>query len=518
MAAWYILNIEKGWAMITSHKAVHLMLASAVKQINGEVMMVDINKYDFTDIKMLTPLAEYLLRPKECTECWFDYLEKYAIISKNLLITGDFLTLHSNHPKYKTHVVIKRDHPVYKSIEPKPVVVQYHGYSLKSTVRRDTDEKKEIFSLCSLIMFKPFRNIRDLKGEHDTYYDHLFDFEGNMRSNVLSQTGYMLIQNNEDRWECKFASEISAKYHREEIQEAAQNIHVGVKEPNTIRGCDGFFEEIIHGDLSIYSQNYFDFMTTHHNQILKELDVIPDQDIQYPSQKNTMFYINLDEKSISEGFNCKDSVNLHRCNFLETLHHSKADEVVSLVDAAIQSLRVCVDVKRYNHIRNLYCIPENEHVTHYVSQEKGNVMFKLCSSLQEIVDVYGFTKDQKRAFVIGAIPLLKNIGDSDDDANHVQVFGVIQGLAGSGKSYIINAWKALALSWGQGYAVQCACHTGIAASNIHGKTLDSLLYTGNKKLATFIKLLIIDEVTQKLFVTFKLYFKIFLRVGLYGCW
>ena len=84
------------------------------------------------------------------------------------------------------------------------------------------------------------------------------DFEGNMRSNVLSQTGYMLIQNNEDRWGCKFASEISAKYHREEIQEAAQNIHVGVKEPNTVRGCDGFFEEIIHGDLSIYSQNYFD--------------------------------------------------------------------------------------------------------------------------------------------------------------------------------------------------------------------------------------------------------------------
>ena len=112
-----------------------------------------------------------ILRPKECTECWFDYLEKYAMVSKHKIITGDFLTLNSNHPSCKSHVIIRRDDPAFKKIEPKPVVVQYHGYSLKCGVRRDTDEKKENFAMCCLIMFKPFRSIQNIKGEYDTYYE-----------------------------------------------------------------------------------------------------------------------------------------------------------------------------------------------------------------------------------------------------------------------------------------------------------------------------------------------------------
>ena len=94
-------------------------------------------------------------------------------------------------------------------------------------------------------------------------------------------------------------------------------------------------------------------------------------------------------------------------------------------------------------------------MTHYILKERGNVTFRICSSLQEIVNIYdllllflfslkNFTEDQKRAFIFGSIPLLKNIGDTDDDSNHIQAFGVIQGLVGSGKSYVINSWKALA--------------------------------------------------------------------------
>ena len=81
------------------------------------------------------------------------------MVSKHKIITGDFLTLNSNHPKCKSHVITQRDDPAFKKIEPKPVVVQYHGYSLKCGVRRDTDEKKENFAMCCLIMFKPFRSI-----------------------------------------------------------------------------------------------------------------------------------------------------------------------------------------------------------------------------------------------------------------------------------------------------------------------------------------------------------------------
>ena len=57
---------------------------------------------------------------------------------------------------------------------------------------------------------------------------------------------------------CKFASQISAKNHRENIQTAAQNIHVRYAEANAVENCDGLFQEIVHGDVSIYPQNFFD--------------------------------------------------------------------------------------------------------------------------------------------------------------------------------------------------------------------------------------------------------------------
>ena len=495
MASWYVMNMK--WAMISSHKAVHLMLTSSVKHINGEDMIVDINNYKFKDMNGLTPLAEYLLRPKECLECWFDYLEKYALVSKKLIISGDFLTLNSKHPKYKTHVVIRRDDETFKKFEPTPVVVQYHGHSLKCAVRRDTDEKKENFAMCCLIMFKPFRDIKDIKGKYKTYYEQLFDQEGNIHRSVLSQSGYMVIENNEDRWTCKFASEISAKNHYEHIQVATQNLHVRYPEGNGVESCEGVFEEIVHGDLSTYPQNYFDYMSANIDEAIMEMGLTENsQQIAYASQKNIIYKRDLDEKSICEGFRSKKEVYTSRCGYLEALHYSKSVEVHSLVDAAIRSLIPGVDVKYYEYIRRRYSIPESEHVIHYVSEKKGYVTLKICSSLLEIVNIYGFTKDQKRAFIIGSIPLLKNIGDVDHDSNHVQVFGVIQGLAGSGKSYVINAWKALALSWGQEYAVQCTSYTGIAASNIHGRTLDSLIRSRNEKLAACIKLLVIDEVNK----------------------
>ena len=59
-----------------------------------------------------------------------------------------------------------------------------------------------------------------------------------MRGNILSQSGYMVIENNEDRWNCKFASQISAKNHRENIQTAAQNIHVRYTETNELENCE----------------------------------------------------------------------------------------------------------------------------------------------------------------------------------------------------------------------------------------------------------------------------------------
>ena len=67
--------------------------------------------------------------------------------------------------------------------------------------------------------------------------------------------------------------------------------------------------------------------------------------------KNTLYIVDLDEKTISEGFNSKNEVYSIRCGFLEKLHYSKSVEVKSLVEAAIQSLIPGNDLNYYNSIR-----------------------------------------------------------------------------------------------------------------------------------------------------------------------
>ena len=140
------------------------------------------------------------------------------------------------------------------------------------------------------------------------------------------------------------------------------------------------------------------------------------------------------------------------------------------------------------------------------------------------MNVFEFTNDQKRAFVIGALPLLTNIvTEDDDDVNFLQIFGVVQGLAGSGKSYVINGWNVLGLSWGQQYAVQCVCVTGIAASNIQGRTIHSMFHVADED-AIRIKLLVIDEVFD---IAIDLYLLVnwllanivdWFQIGVYGFW
>ena len=179
---------------------------------------------------------------------------------------------------------------------------------------------------------------------------------------------------------------------------------------------------------------------------------------------------------------------------MELFHYQQAVKVQELINAAIDTLLPDAENSSFTEIRRKYEIPQNEYIECHISEEKGKIIFPICSSLQEIVDIFGFSKDQKRAFVIGAIPLLKNIGEEEgDESSYLQVFGLVQGLAGSGKSYVIKAWNVLALSWGEEYAVQCICMTGIAASYINGRTIHSLLHATETEIHAM-KLLIIDEV------------------------
>ena len=494
MASWYVLRDQ--WGMITSHDPVHLMLVSAIRQIQGCVINVDISS--FRDTKITTPLTEYLLKPKELNGmCWYDYLEQYIIVKKSFVKSKEYYQLHSNHPNSKSHVVIERGSDLYKNSKRKYAAVQYHGYSLKPSIRRDTPEKIEIFSMSVLVMFKPYTCISDIKGGFTTYRDALYDINGNMRLDVLNPIGYKVIAHNEDRWTTKFSSEQAAKHHRKDIEIAARDISVEYDDEGFITQIiadESVCEEVVYGDCEVYNQNYYDFMVGETNDIETETNCEPIPCKNYPVQLTTIHDPDLNEKRIEEGYKMKNLLNSRRCAYLERFHYQQAVEVQELINAAIDTLLPDAENSSFTEIRRKYEIPQNEYIEYHISEEKGKIRFPICSSLQEIVDIFGFSKDQKKAFVIGAISLLKNIGEEEgDESSYLQVFGLVQGLAGSGKSHVIKAWNVLALSWGKEYAVQCVCMTGIAASYINGRTIHSLLHITEAEVFAM-KLLIIDEV------------------------
>lgn len=173
-------------------------------------------------------------------------------------------------------------------------------------------------------------------------------------------------------------------------------------------------------------------------------------------------------------------------------------EVQPLIDSAIDSLQNEVD---YDTIRNKYVNVIGEFVICRVSDKKPSVKVPVYASLHEVCDIFTLhDPDQRRAFIIGAVALLSSYIDDGniptDCVKESQVFALIQGLAGSGKSYVINAWSAVAKSWGRESAVLCVAITGIAASSLGGRTIASVLCMRKsfpaEMLAT--KLLVIDEV------------------------
>ena len=124
-----------------------------------------------------------------------------------------------------------------------------------------------------------------------------------------------------------------------------------------------------------------------------------------------------------------------------------------------------------------------------------------CASLAEIKAVFTLSDDQNRAFTIAGRAMLEAFQrdeqphepEATDDviANALtaittsaadlerlkhQVLLFLHGMGGSGKSLTIRALIALALSWEKPKAVLTACKSGVAAVNVDGCTMDSLMY------------------------------------------
>ena len=146
-----------------------------------------------------------------------------------------------------------------------------------------------------------------------------------------------------------------------------------------------------------------------------------------------------------------------------------------------------------------------------MNSDSPPVGIPLFASLRQIKNIFGYSDDQTRAFKIGAVGLLHSIVDNLNDIDYSDIYVesrqaalLTQGLAGSGKSYVINGWRALAVSWGHPAAVLTLALTGKASSLINGQTIASMSFKKEKSFAP-VKLLCIDEVCYILLTRFIVY-------------
>ena len=110
-----------------------------------------------------------------------------------------------------------------------------------------------------------------------------------------------------------------------------------------------------------------------------------------------------------------------------------------------------------------------------VDPKKPAKALPIYASLSEVSTLFDMTDDQNTAFSIIGEALLQSIADLKSDTTPDELHNLreahqrtlfLHGLAGSGKSFVIRAWTALAESWNQPNAVRTCAPTGIGAVNV----------------------------------------------------
>ena len=525
----YVLRQKE--PIITSHDIVKLNLCSAIKEISQEPVDVYIPYSKSSDgsiqLKM-TPLQSYLQRPEELHTCsWYDYLRLYKVValirkrqkidvfdpSKHL--TDDFTLferyrLNEDHADYEKKMVIRRD---------SPAVVQYTGYSLKPTRRRSTPEQHEQYAMSVLVMFSPFSHPNELLSEngssiYESYFESLFlDDQLTIRPNKISASGLDFLRNHEDRWEAKFLSQDQARKHKEEMRKLADTIQLD--EPDSLpfhyysddsleSDSDYDIGDIAHMADFIHEDN-FDFQTPG-----ESTDDLKASDIPMVIPSTTACWLPRigQTNDIIKGFKKGDPSSLLTNNITYPDFHLIKNESVTVTEigelatASINSLRDHThnDVA-YESLRQKKLAAQHNYVVKFfVNSNTPAVEIPLFASLRQIKNIFMYSEDQTRAFRIGAAGLLQSIVDNLHDIDYTDIYVqsrqaalLVQGLAGSGKSYVINGWRALAVSWGHPSAVLTLALTGKAASIINGRTIASMSFKKEKSFAP-VKLLCIDEV------------------------
>lgn len=140
--------------------------------------------------------------------------------------------------------------------------------------------------------------------------------------------------------------------------------------------------------------------------------------------------------------------------------------------------------EKHRRLRNAYLDTDQATGTVLVTvdPQKPAKALPIYASLREVSTLFDMTDDQNTAFSIIGEALLQSIADLKSDTTPDELHNLREahqrtlflfGLAGSGKSFVIRAWIALAESWNHPNAVRTCAPTYNAPLNLRDCAQDS---------------------------------------------
>ena len=443
--------------------------------------------------------------------------------------------------------------PVGCPSTPNDRVVIIHGFTWRPKARRNTEEKEEEYSLAVLICFVPFNELSAeciLRGKK-SFTAALKDAR---KKCSICPLGIKYIQNMETVWDLKFAAQERAKEHYKRQREEANankdlaesvsalgvttdsNTHNGDDDDNDYNfenndtDLDMLLEEglLMHESAATRGEHFNDncgwsskigggFLLQPNIDFLPLIssDTVGNvRDIQHGITKQSASVLSKDHSDASSDDGSFDEGSNGSDDGPEiALQHRRPLTVTEINENSLPASKDCI----FGAAPILFphrIIPSDVESFIMVNLETGKPAEKLptCASLNEVSRLFEFVEDQHRAFTIVGRAFLsyiciENVYFSTEDAviAEIQRLLLLHGMAGTGKSRVIQGCLTLATSWTRGFAIGTFAITGVAAINVKGETFARLTYhfektkrmTDSTRLKRqCLRILIIDEISM----------------------
>ena len=530
MASLFLLRGHKP-PSVASHTSVTLNLALLMAMAQGNDQTFMLRQHQDGSLIPSLPVQKY--RERDLT------LESIALI--DYLETGIDKQRKNTQPSHSrdTDNDSDTDDDESHTLENKRKVAVL-TYSFRPQARRTSFESEERHALACLLAFTPWRVLQDLKTIQSSTL-HLSQsfttfsaaWEAKQQQKIATPTAIRFLEHTEDRWSRTFRAQ---DLNRERIAEEEvhfQDLPLSSPPPTIFANAtddthtdnESDFDPLEHvrdpDDTDFWMRHETSHEPANFSGEPVSLDTI-DQHIHDEGLPLTIFSQNTSILPVVE--------SLGQVNLQELVHGFKKEPTVDKEQQhASQEQRLSQLPIRFMKIEELFLFIDDARnnckfgtppLQSFLQFRQENLQpgipletvisktctLPTCATVNEASQYFKCTEMQHLAFTKGAHMFLQalTVENNNENAKLDQQFLVLQGLPGTGKSRLIRALQAFAQSWGRPSAIGVYAVIGVAAVNIRGSTLASLLFSfrvhkciseNTKKHLASIKILIIDEMS-----------------------